>query len=61
MKKVFLSVQLEVVYFDVADIITTSEYATGSGTSTGIGIPTGAPTETEFVPGNGFAGEDLPF
>ncbi len=54
MKKVFSSVQLEVVHFDLVDIITTSEYATGSGTGTG------SATSTPFVPENGFNGEDLP-
>ena len=55
MKKVFLSAQLEVVYFEAVDIITTSDYTTGSST------PAASSSETPFVPGDGFHGEELPF
>lgn len=57
MKKVFCNAQLDVLYFDEVDIITTSEYATESGTST----ESSTAPETVFVPGDGFNGEGIPF
>ena len=53
MKKRFTDIELQIVCFEAVDIITTSEYATGTATESSTGIPTD--------PGNGFNGEELPF
>ena len=55
MKKRFNDIELQIVYFDAVDIITTSEYATGTATATE------SATEIPVDPGNGFNGEELPF
>ncbi len=55
MKKAFVNVELEVVYFEACDIITTSEYIPES--STAPESSTGFPIDT----GEGFIGEELPF
>ena len=56
MKKAFVSVELEVVHFELVDIITASEYVeTESGTVAE--SSTGVPLDTM----GGFNGEELPF
>ena len=53
MKKAFFEAQLDVMYFDSVDIITTSGYGSGNSSA--------STAETVFVPKDGFHGEDLPF
>ena len=55
MKKRFNDIELQIVYFEAVDIITTSEYATGTATATE------SATEIPMDPGSGFNGEALPF
>ena len=54
MKKLFVEALIETVLFDVNDIITTSESASET-----IG-ESAVPTETPFVPDDGFHGDDIP-